>query len=63
MQSKEKDTDLKKKINLVEGSFASLHQLNILYSLPYIDQWDWGMGLILAESPRFYPQIWDWFFP
>lgn len=63
MQSKEKDTDLLKKINLVEGSFASLYQLNILYSLLYIDQWDWGMDLILAECPRFYRQIWDRFLP
>lgn len=36
MQSKEKDTDFKKSVKLVDGNFVSLYQLNILCSLLYI---------------------------
>lgn len=55
MWSKEKNAGFKKLVNLVEGSFASLYQLNILHSLPYVDQWDWDIDLILAECPSSYP--------
>lgn len=47
--------------NLME--FCKFLTASFLYSLSYRDQWDWGVDLILAESPRFYSQFWYWFFP